>query len=103
MGGPPKVYPQGFQVFRESAVGFSAKSPGATPIAELAGKNSRFGFPDYTPKAPCSYIVYIFRAQRGSLILTLGPKYISYSYMEPFGTDLSLFRRKLLSGSESQI
>ena len=28
---------------------------------------------------------YILRAQNGSLMTTLGPKYIPYNYMEPLG------------------
>ena len=35
-------------------------------------------------------IWYILRAQRGSHIPTLKPKYIPYNYMDPFGLDSSL-------------
>ena len=40
------------------------------------------------PKAPCRYIRYILRAQRGSHIPILRPEYIPYSYMGPLGRGL---------------
>ena len=40
------------------------------------------------PKVPCRYMV--LRAQRGSHIPTLRPKYIAYSYMDPLGLGLGV-------------
>ena len=38
-------------------------------------------------------IWYILRAQNGSHITTLGPKYIPYNYMEPLGSRRGLAGR----------